>query len=285
MRLLVTGGLGAVGRDICPELAESHESVKIFDMGKGDGELECIQGDITSSEDVNSAMKGIDIAVHLVGIGWQTSVTPRNIMEVNVIGLLNVLEAAVANGVKRVCVASSIAAMGYSITQTTVPPPAYLPVNENHPCSPDGLYGVSKLTGEELCKRYTRKYGLSTICLRLASVLTGDGKLKKGPVRLAEDPNDGIRTLWSYVDVRDVARTFELAVENEDISHETFIISAKTHRSKFDWMDLVKTFFPETRTISNDNSFLLNGRDSLFDTSRAREKLGFEPKFKIEDFI
>ncbi|MDO9543051.1 MAG: NAD(P)-dependent oxidoreductase [Kiritimatiellia bacterium] len=284
MKLLVTGGLGKIGDDVCLELAKSHV-VKIFDMGKGDGELECIQGDITSSEDMNSAIKDIDIVIHLVGIGWQPSVTARHIMEVNVIGLLNVLEAAVANGVKRVCVASSIAAMGYSITQTIVPPPIYLPVDEKHPCRPDGMYGVSKLAGEDLCKRYTRRYGLSTICLRLASVLTGDGKLKKGSVNLAEDSNEGIKTLWSYVDARDVARAFELAVKKEDIAHETFIISAKTHRSKLAWMDLVKTFFPETRTISNKDSFLLNGRNSLFDTSRARAKLGFEPKFNIDDFI
>ena len=284
MKLLVTGGLGNVGSDVCPELAKSHD-VKIFDMGKYEGELEYIQGDITSYEDVNSAIKDIDIVVHLVGIGWQASATARNIMEVNVNGLFNVLEATIANGVKRVCVASSIAAMGYSMTQTTVPPPIYMPVDENHPCSPDGIYGVSKLTGEELCKRYTRRYGLSTICLRLASVLTGNGKLKKGAVKLTEDRNKGIRTLWSYVDVRDVAQAFELAVEKKDISNETFIISAKTHCSKLDWMDLIKTFFPETQTILNKDSFFLNGRNSLFDTSKAREKLGFEPKFNIEDFI
>jgi len=283
MKLLITGGLGAVGRDICPELAKSHD-VKIFDMGKYDGELEYIQGDITSPEDVNSAMKNIDMVIHLVGL-FRLSVADRDIMEVNVNGLFNVLEAAIANGVKRVCMASSIGAMGYSMTQTKTPPPIYLPVDEKHPCRPDEMYGISKLISEELCKRYTRRYGLSTICFRLAVVRTGDGKLKKGSAKLSENPNIGMKVLWSYVDVRDVARAFELAVEKEDISHETFIISAKTHCSKLDWMDLVKTFFPETQTISNKDSFLLNGRNSLFDTPKAREKLGFEPKFEIDDFI
>jgi len=262
-------------------LAKSHD-VKIFDMGKGDGELECIQGDIMASEDVNSAIKNIDIVIHLVGIGWQPSLTARTIMDVNVMGLLNVLEAAIANGVKRVWVASSIGAMGYSMTQTTIPPPIYLPVDENHPCKPDGIYGVSKLAAEELCKRYTRKYGLSTICFRLASVLAGSGKLKKGSAKLVEDPNIGIKTLWSYVDTRDIARVFDLAVKKEGIAHETCIISAKTHCSKLDWMELAKIYFPETRTILNKDS---NGRNSLFDISKAREMLGFEPKFNIEDFI
>ncbi|MBU0716434.1 MAG: NAD(P)-dependent oxidoreductase [Verrucomicrobia bacterium] len=283
MKLLVTGGLGAIGRDICPELAKSHD-VKIFDMGKSDGKLECIQGDIMSPDDVNSAMQGIDSVIHLVGI-FRTTATDRNIMEVNVDGLFNVLEAAIANGVKRVCMASSIGAMGLCGEEPKVLPPIYLPVDENHPCRPEGMYGVSKLIGEELCKRYTRRYGLSTICLRLAVVRTGDGKLKKGFAKLNEDPKAGMKVLWSYIDSRDVARAFELAVEKEGVSHETFLISAKTHSSKLDWMDLVKTFFPETQTILNKDSFLFNGRSSLFDSSRAREKLGFEPKFNIDDFI
>ncbi|MDO9543047.1 MAG: NAD(P)-dependent oxidoreductase [Kiritimatiellia bacterium] len=283
MKLLITGGLGAIGRDICPELAKSHD-VKIFDMGKSDGKLECIQGDITSFEDVNSAIKDIDMVIHLVGI-WRPPATDRNIMEINVNGLFNVLEAAIANGVKRVCMASSIGAMGFSGLQTKVLPPVYLPVDEKHPCRPDGMYGVSKLIGEELCKRYTRRYGLSTICLRPPWVFTGDMKLKKGSAGLGNDPNNGMKDLWGYIDARDVGRAFKLAVEKEDISHEIFMISAKTHHSKLDWMDLVKTFFPETQTISNKDSFLFNGRSSLFDISKAREMLGFEPKFNIDDFI
>ena len=282
MKLLVTGGSGAVGRDICPELAKSHD-VKIFDMGKSDGATEYIQGDIMSPGDVNAAMKNIDVAIHLVGI-WRAPATDRDIMEVNVYGLLNVLEAAVANGVKRVCMASSIGAMGFSGLQTKVLPPAYLPVDEKHPCRPDGMYGVSKLMGEELCQRYTRRYGLSTICLRPPWVLTGDMKLKKGSAKLFAKPDDGMKDLWSYIDARDVARAFALAVEIENISHEAFLISAKTHCSKFDWMDLVKTFFPETRTINKD-SLLRNGRNALFDTSKARTTLGFEPQFAIDDFI
>lgn len=283
MKLLVTGGLGNVGREICPELAKSH-NVKIFDAGKGDRKLECIQGNILSFEDVNSAMKDIDTVIHLVGI-WRSPATDRDIMEVNVNGLFNVLESAVANGVKRVCVASSIGAMGYSGLQTKVVSPVYLPVDENHPCTPDGMYGLSKLVGEDICKRYTRRYGLSTICFRLAYIWTGNMKLKKGSARLFEEPNTGMKDLWSYIDVRDVARAFKLAVEKEDISHETFIIAANTHRSKMNWMDLVKTFFPETQTISNKDSFLFSGRSSLFDSSKAKEKLGFEPKFNIDDFI
>jgi len=285
MKLLVTGGLGKVGRDVCLALAKSHE-VTTFDMGEGDGEFGCIQGDVLSSEDVNSATRGTDGVVHLVGI-WHASATARSIMEINVIGLLNVLEAAVANGVKRVCVASSIAAMGYSCTQTKAPPPVYLPLDEKHPCKPDGMYGVSKLAGEELCKRYTRRYGLSTVCLRLASVFTGDAKLSRSSakLRLAEDPGNRMRMLWSYVDVRDVAQAFRLAVDREDICHETLIISARTHCSKLDWMDLVQTFFPETQAVSDNESFPRTGRSSLFDISRAREKLGFKPKYNIEDFI
>lgn len=284
MKLLITGGLGNIGGDVCRNLAKFHD-VKIFDTGKCDGKLECIHGDITSFEDVNSASKDIDVVVHLAGVGWQSSITPRNIMDINIIGSLNVLEAALANGVKRVCMASSIAAMGYSITQNTTPPPVYLPIDENHPCRPDSLYGVSKLACEELCKRYTRRYGLSTICLRLVSVLTGKGKLKKGFAKLTEEPDKEMKTLWSYVDVRDVARAFKLAVEKENISHETLIVSAKTHCSKFDWRDLVKIFFLETQAVSNKNSFLFDGRSSLFDVSRIKEKLDFEPEFKIEDFI
>jgi len=73
-------------------------------------------------------------------------------MEVNVNGLFNVLEVAVANGAKRVCMASSIGAMGLCGVQAKVLPPVYLPVDENHPCRPEGMYGSANLLAKSSAK-------------------------------------------------------------------------------------------------------------------------------------
>ena len=277
MKVLVTGGSGKIGRALCPKLRESH-CVRILSRKfSADSDEEFIRGDIRELDHVSKAMEGVDAVIHLAGV-WEP-VDSRKIFETNVVGTFNVLESAVIHGVSRVVMASSIGAMGYTSTQSEGLPPIYVPLDEQHPCRPTSMYGVSKLMCEELCKRYTRRHGLSTICLRLVAVT----EVEKGIFRPSTDINAGKAILWAYVDIRDTARAFCLALEAEGIEHETFIIAAETHCRKEDSLELIRTYYPEVQQVRNRNAFLLNQRKSFFDTTNAREKLGWIPQFRMEE--
>ena len=119
------------------------------------------------------SVKDIDVIVHLAAnTGVAPSVeNPQADMEANVIGTLNVLEAARREGVKRVVFASSGAPAG------DVEPPIHEEIAP-HPVSP---YGASKLAGEGYCSAYYRTFGITTIILRFGNVY-GPGSSHKSSI-------------------------------------------------------------------------------------------------------
>jgi UDP-glucose 4-epimerase len=127
------------------------------------GELELIEGDLRSFHIVRSAVKGVDYVLHQ---GALPSV-PRSIddpittNDVNVLGTLNILEAAKEFGVKRVVYASSSSVYGNS---------EELPKREDMPIGPLSPYALTKYTGEAYCQIYYHIYGLETVCLRYFNV-------------------------------------------------------------------------------------------------------------------
>ena len=113
LRYLVTGGAGFIGSNIVEELLKRNYSVRVLDnfsTGKRENlkefqkDIELIEGDIRSFHIVQKAVKGIDVILHEAALPS----VPRSIKdpittnEVNVVGTLNILEAAKDSGVKRV---------------------------------------------------------------------------------------------------------------------------------------------------------------------------------------
>ena len=169
-RYLVTGGAGFIGCNIVRRLlAEGHE-VRVLDnfsTGRRENleglDVELIEGDLTSYHMVQRAVKGVDYILHQ---GALPSV-PRSVndpiasVNVNVIGTVNVLTAAVEEGVKRVVYASSSSIYGDS---------PELPKHEGMLPAPKSPYAASKLAGEHLCRAFYESYGLETIILRYFNV-------------------------------------------------------------------------------------------------------------------
>lgn len=167
---LVTGGAGFIGCNIVRRLlAEGHE-VRVLDnfsTGRRENlaglDVELIEGDLTSYYMVQRAVKGVDYILHQ---GALPSV-PRSVNDpiasvtVNVMGTLNVLTAAMEEGVKRVVYASSSSIYGDS---------PELPKHEGMLPAPKSPYAASKLAGEHLCQGFYRTYGLETIILRYFNV-------------------------------------------------------------------------------------------------------------------
>ena len=180
MKFLVTGGAGFIGSNIVEELLKHGYSVRVIDnfaTGKRENlkdfekDIELIEGDIRSYHTVNHAMKGIDIVLHQAALPS----IPRSINdpitsnEVNVMGTLNILDAAKNAGVRRIIYASSSSIYGDD---------PELPKHEGMLPNPLSPYAVSKLAGEKYCQVFSRLYGIETVILRYFNVF--------GP---GQDPN------------------------------------------------------------------------------------------------
>jgi len=174
MKYLVTGGAGFIGSNLVRKLLEMNEDVRILDnfaTGKRENilplmtnpHLTVIEGDLRSFHIVRTAVKGVDYILHQ---GALPSV-PRSINDpittndVNILGTLNILEAAKEFGVKRVICASSSSIYGNSET---------LPKVETMPVNPMSPYALTKYAQEKYCQIYYNLYGLETVALRYFNV-------------------------------------------------------------------------------------------------------------------
>src|SRR6267142_3416743 len=164
MRVLVTGGAGFIGANLVRLLAAEGHIVTVLDnLTAGRSEylaglgLEVVNADILDCEAVQGAITGHEAVVHLAA---QTGVPlsladPRRDCQVNVVGTLNVLEAARRTKARRVVFASSNAPLGRQR------PPA----TEDKAPLPVSPYGASKLAGEAYCLAYHGSWGLQTVAL------------------------------------------------------------------------------------------------------------------------
>lgn len=282
MRVLVTGGAGRLGRYVVDELRGRH-GVRVFDAAAPDAAVPSITGDIRSAEQVDAAFAGVEAVIHLAAIPLYTGEN-RKIWEINVDGTFNVLEAAVRAGVRRIVLASSICAQGF-ISWSRPFVPAYLPVDEDHPAWPDDTYGLSKLIGEELCYAYARRYGVQAVALRLATIWFPF--LPENTVRLVQrvsQPETLAGFLWNYVDARDAARAFGLALEHDVGEFRVLNIGAADTCSDVPTLELIKRFYPDVQQLRNRARFLVEEHAPLWDIGRARRELGYEPQHSWREY-
>jgi len=172
LKFLVTGGAGFIGSNIVEELLKRGYEVRVLDnfstgqrinISEFKNDVELIEGDIRSYHTVRQAVKGIDTVLHQAALPS----VPRSINdpittnEVNVIGTLNLLDAAKDTNVKKFVFASSSSIYGDN---------PELPKHEGMTPNPLSPYAVSKLTGEKYCQVFANLYGMETIVLRYFNV-------------------------------------------------------------------------------------------------------------------
>ncbi len=170
-RVLVTGGAGFIGSHVADRfLAEGCEVTVVDDLSSGRRELVPGQARFVQMDVADPALdwvfeeSGFDLLNHHAAqIDVRVSVAdPMRDARTNVLGLLNLLEAARKHGVARVVYISS-GGVVYG-------EPATIPTDETHPLLPLSPYGVTKLTGEQYLHYYARVHGLEYVALRYSNV-------------------------------------------------------------------------------------------------------------------
>ena len=169
MQVLVTGGSGFIGSHVVEHYQDVAEVVVLDDLRTGhrknlDG-LKCrlVEGSILDRALVDEVMDGVDYVIHLAALVSvpESMSMPGETVNINVHGLLNVLESARSYGVKKLCFASSAAVYGENPIQPKV---------ETMAPDPRSPYAITKLDGEYYCGLYAREGLLPTACLRFFNV-------------------------------------------------------------------------------------------------------------------
>ena len=169
MKILVTGGAGFIGSNIALKLLnESHRVLILDNLSSGfkdniDTRSTFINGDVRDTACIKAAMQDCGLVFHLAAsVGNKRSIdNPVDDSMINVIGTLNILEAARYRGIKKIVFSSSAGIFGELKT---------LPISEEHPQEPDSPYGTSKLAAEKMCLTYNKLYNMKNVCLRYFNV-------------------------------------------------------------------------------------------------------------------
>ncbi len=175
MKILVTGGIGHIGRATVAHLAAHGHDVRMLDrIPKAEIAVEAAeevrgaeyrQADITDYATLRPHFEGIEAVVHLAAIPDPIPGKDAEIFHINCGGSFNVYQAAAENGIKRVVSASSINALGNGYGTREIPI-HYFPLDEAHPGSTSDVYSFSKQILEEIAAYYWRREGISGACLR-----------------------------------------------------------------------------------------------------------------------
>jgi UDP-glucose 4-epimerase len=292
MSYIVTGGAGFIGSHLVDALLNKGEEVYVVD-DLSTGKQENLNP-VASFNKMDICDPGLsklicsicpEIVFHLAA---QVSV-PRSLVNpcedtrVNVLGTVNLLDACVKAGVKRVVFSSSAAVYGM---------PQYLTINEAHPLHTISPYGASKAAAEEYIRLYQRMYGINYIILRYANVYgpRQDAEGEGGVVsifdrRLAS--RDALTIFGSgeqtrdFVYIKDIVRA-NLAAASCSPNHTVNVSTGEATSIN----ELAQTMISITNTsveIIHQPERQGDIQHSVLSPQLALEVMGWKPIYKLKD--
>jgi nucleoside-diphosphate-sugar epimerase len=244
--------------------------------------MEVVYAELTDRLALLRAAHGCDAIAHLAAIPSPGAGDPPLIFPSNVTGTQYILEAARANGINRVALASTCCAFGIFFAIRPIDP-QWLPMDETHPSLPQDLYGLSKHLNEQTAAAYTSAYGMTTVALRLTTVFDLERSAQGNDwwIRRQLTNDDRRNDLWTYIDIKDAARAFYCAITNgQEGTHTTAIIAARDSYTGRDIRDLVRQHFPALA----EGVAHLGPSDCLYNTELAEKAFGFVAERHWRDF-
>lgn len=210
-RILVTGGGGMIGRRLVPYLMQSADVVSL-DLSPVETAAESVVGSVTNRDDVATAAKGVAAVVHMA-YAHRDFDDLANQIDVNLKGVVNVLEVCVQHGIPRVVFASTV--------MTVWSDPDYPSAPAYHNFHPVNFYSYTKCCQELMAEMYTRQHELSAICLRIGQPML----VEEDPTRFG--PTFGMeRDAEVLIAFDDLCEAFRLAaIESPDVKFATLFLT------------------------------------------------------------
>ena len=304
--ILVTGGAGFIGSNLCEALLEKGNKVVCLDnfaTGKrenvahlsADDNFTLIEGDIRKLEDCLKASQGVDYVLHQAALGS----VPRSIKDpitsndVNVSGFLNMLVASRDNGVKRFVFAASSSTYGDSQS---------MPKVEDVIGKPLSPYAITKYVNELYADIFSKTYGLETIGLRYFNVFGRKqdpngayaavipkfvSQLMKGESPVINGDGNYSRD-FTYIDNVIQANLLSLVTTNEKAINTIYNVAYGDRNTLNDLMGYLKEYLSEfdSKILNVD---VIYGPNRVGDiphshasVDKAKENLNYNPQFSLQ---
>ena len=278
MKILLTGAAGMIGGYCAAELREHGHTIRAFDLRERDiGEAEWMTGDLRDLATLEAAVEGVDAVLHLAAIP-----TPRpreewpDIIDVNIRGTYNVMEAMARQGIRRIAFASSACVIGGVCNFRYRPKPPYLPFDEAWEMDADEPYTLSKRVNEQTARMFQLHGFFDTaIALRFWNVRD----VRHGGLGTLHVPS----LLFSAVHPLDAAQACRLAVEADLPGFHAFAVASKYRYNP----DGSRETPEQTRAYLEKDGLagielregFPEGWPNSASCRRLREVLGYEPRF------
>ena len=297
-KFLVTGGLGFVGSHLVEELMEIGHKVTVLDnLSNGNiqnlSHVEGITKDISNVENLETThfSEKFDGIFHLATSPRSSSLDdPIRDIETNCKGMIRVLELAKKNNAKVVFTSNSgiygSAEEGKAIDENSI----------NNPTTP---YDADKLVSEYYCKIYHNIHGVKSAVVRFATVYgerqVVNEKLNWRPLvatfvkKIVNNEEvtingDGKQTR-DLIYVKDAVQGVIKAMNSSNDNANIFLLSTKTETSVNDVLHLIEDIVGLKAKIRKTDPLKGDIRRMKYDYNKAKEKLGYEPKFSVKDGI
>ena len=313
--IFVTGGTGLVGSHVLLKLAKRGEDFKalkrissslsicksVFSFYNSNAlfdKINWVEGDVNDIPSLTEGMKGCEKLIHCAAIVSFYESDADLLKKVNIEGTANVMNVALASGIKKVGFVSSIAALGRNSTLGMVDEECQFKITKL-----DSNYALSKYYAEQEVWRASNE-GLDVVIVN-PSVILGPGDWTKGSSQIFQKIHKGLKFYTQgstgYVDVNDVAESV-LQLLFSEIKNERFIVNGANlkYRDCFDrialafnkpkatikvtpllkeiaWrVEAVRAFFTAQKPLLTRETANSAMTSSTFDTSKIEKMINFQ---------
>jgi UDP-glucose 4-epimerase len=301
-RVLVTGADGFIGSHLTEALVRGGAEVTAFCMYNSNGSLGWLDGtdsdvraslgfvlgDIRDTSFLDRAFEGIEVVFHLAAlIAIPYSYTaPSSFVDTNVMGTLNVLEAARRNGVERVV---------HTSTSEVYGTPEDLPITEDHPLRGQSPYSATKIGADKLAEAYFSSFETPVVILRpfntygprqstraviptiLSQMIAGSSELRIGSLEPRRD--------FTYVS--DTVSGFIAAGAQSGIEGEVIQLGTGSTSSIGEIVELARRLTGSEAVLTTESERVRPERSEvmvlLSDPTHARDLLAWSPTISLED--
>lgn len=220
MKILILGSEGFVGNNLVDGLSVNHK-ILCSDLIDHSNHHNYKKFDVTDFTSVENTVKNVDIVIDLVAHSLVSSLegTIKN-AQVNILGLLNILEACTKNNIKKIIFTSASSLIGE---------PKKPQVSEVHPATPKTAYGISKLVSEHYLRLYNELNNLNFVIFRFFNIYGPFQKNGLIPSLYSKIKNNQPLTVFGkgeqirdYVFISDILPFFEKAISTSLADNKTF---------------------------------------------------------------
>jgi dTDP-glucose 4,6-dehydratase len=300
-QVLVTGAGGFIASHLVERLVSDGAQVRAFvrynsrnDVGmlrlispEVFSQLEIVRGDLRDVEAVRRAVRGMDTVFHLgalIAIPY-SYVNPREVIDVNIMGTLNVLMAARDFGVRRVVHTSTSEVYGTA---------QYTPIDEMHPLQGQSPYSASKIGADKIAESFYRSFEVPVVTLRpfntygprqstravIPTIVTQ--ALTRDEVKLGSlDPSR------DFTFVKDTANGFICVAEAENILGQEINLGNDNTIRIGDLVDRIFSIIGKTPKVVTDSQRIRPGKSEVMklwaSNQKAKEMLGWEPRISLDE--